>query len=161
MAAASVAAYDAGDIRRHEFTRPDKENDRVRHIETLDAQTGPVFLIYRSGAPLNDLLAEAASGTPQAEAELHGVRHSLWVVQQPEQVAAFEAAIGTLDRLYVADGHHRSAAASRVAELPLGPSPREFGASAAATSAGASAAVRVAAAATSAGAPSASAGTPK
>lgn len=115
VAAASVAGYDAGDIRRHEFTRPDKENDRVRHIETLDAQTGPVFLIYRSEARLNALLAEAASGPADAEAELQGVRHSLWVVQQPEQVAAFEAAIGDLDRLYVADGHHRSAAASRVA----------------------------------------------
>lgn len=114
--AGSVAAYDSNRIRRHELTRPDKENDRVRNIATLNAQTGPVLLAYRANAALAELVASVADGRP-----LFGVPgpndvvHTVWRVSAGAQLAAFTAAFAALDTLYIADGHHRSAAASRVA----------------------------------------------
>jgi len=115
VAVASVAAYDSNRIRRHEFTRPDKEDDRVRQIEALDAQTGPVLLAYKSQQPVDDLLA----GVTLSEAEVDlvaddGIAHSLWVVSDPKRTAEITAAFDAMDALYIADGHHRSAAASRV-----------------------------------------------
>lgn len=116
VVAASVAAYDARRICRHEFTRPDKEDDRVRHIEALNAQTGPALLAYPDSASVDALLAELSSGEPVADATADsGVRHSLWVVSDRAAIDALSAAVESLPRLYIADGHHRSAAASRVA----------------------------------------------
>ncbi|HUL82289.1 MAG TPA: DUF1015 family protein [Gammaproteobacteria bacterium] len=112
----SVAAYEANRIRRHELTRPDKENDRVRNIDALNAQTGPVLLAYRANAALGGLVRDAASS--QALLAARGpneTRHTVWRVAEPERVAAFTAAFDALDALYIADGHHRSAAALRVA----------------------------------------------
>ena len=114
--AASVRAYEADRIRRHELTRPDKEYDRVRNIATLNAQTGPVLLAYRSNAALRDLTRAAARGAPLfAVAGPNDVEHTVWRVAARDDVAAFQAAFDTLDALYIADGHHRSAAAARVA----------------------------------------------
>ncbi|GAB0148045.1 DUF1015 family protein [Marichromatium sp. PS1] len=116
VAAASVAAYDDGRIKRHEFTRPAKEDDRVRQIEALDAQTGPVFLAYRAQAAVDGLLAATTEQPPEVDVTAaDGVRHELWRLGEPAQVAAIDAAFAAIDVLYVADGHHRSAAASRVA----------------------------------------------
>ncbi|KXX65999.1 DUF1015 domain-containing protein [Marichromatium gracile] len=116
VAAASVAAYDSGRIKRHEFTRPAKEDDRVRQIEALDAQTGPVFLAYRAQAAVDGLLAATTEQPPEVDVTAaDGVRHELWRIGEPAQVAAIDAAFAAIDALYVADGHHRSAAASRVA----------------------------------------------
>ena len=116
VVAASVSAYDENRIRRHEFTRPDKENDRVRHVDTSNAQTGPVFLVHRADAALDGVLARAASGEPAADVTAaDGVRHTLWVIDAPADIAAITAAADAQGVLYIADGHHRSAAASRVA----------------------------------------------
>ncbi|HEX6996663.1 MAG TPA: DUF1015 family protein [Gammaproteobacteria bacterium] len=113
---ASVAAYEQHRIRRHELTRPDKENDRVRHIEALNAQTGPVLCAYRADAALAALVAEAAAERPLLDVEgPNAVRHSVWRLADPERVARFSAALNALEALYIADGHHRSAAAARVA----------------------------------------------
>ncbi|HEX5048281.1 MAG TPA: DUF1015 family protein, partial [Gammaproteobacteria bacterium] len=109
-------AYDANRIRRHELTRPDKENDRVRNIATLNAQTGPVLLAYRADARLAALVGAAAAGKPLfAVPGPNDVVHTVWRVSDRTQVAAFAAAFAARDTLYIADGHHRSAAASRVA----------------------------------------------
>src|SRR5262245_34659416 len=114
--AASAAAYDAGRIRRHELTRPEKENDRVRNIATLNAQTGPVLLAYRADERLAELVGAAAAAKPLfAVPGPNDVVHTVWRVSERAQVAAFAAAFGAHDTLYIADGHHRSAAASRVA----------------------------------------------
>jgi uncharacterized protein (DUF1015 family) len=116
VVAASVAAYDSNRIRKHEFTRPDKENDRVRQIESLDAQTGPVLLAYKSQPQVDAMLMTAAEGV--ADVDLladDGVRHLLWVVRDNALVEQITAAFDGMDALYIADGHHRSAAASRVA----------------------------------------------
>lgn len=116
VAAASVADYDSNRIRRHEFTRPDKEDDRVRQIEALNAQTGPVLLAYPSAAEVDDLLAQATSGEPQADLTADdGIRHSIWVIRDPAIQMQLSKAFDAMPALYIADGHHRSAAASRVA----------------------------------------------
>lgn len=114
--AASVRAYEENRIRRHELTRPDKENDRVRNIATLNAQTGPVLLAYRANETLRGLVAEAARAAPLFSVEgPNAVEHTVWRVAAPSAVAELQRAFDALDALYIADGHHRSAAAARVA----------------------------------------------
>lgn len=117
VAGASVAAYVDGRIKKHELTRPAKEDDRVRQIAALDAQTGPAFLVHRAQPQLRRLLAAACETTaPDVDLrDADGVRHRLWVIARAERIAALTAACEDLAALYVADGHHRSAAAARVA----------------------------------------------
>jgi uncharacterized protein (DUF1015 family) len=116
VAVASVADYDSNRIRRHEFTRPDKEDDRVRQIEALNAQTGPVLLAYRSQAHVDALLADATRAQPEVDLIADdGIAHSLWVVRDQARIGEITAAFDAMEALYIADGHHRSAAASRVA----------------------------------------------
>ncbi len=122
VAAASVEAYAEGRIRRHELTRPDKERDRVRHIEALNAQTGPAFLTFRAQPEIAALLARASEGPALIDAPLQGVRHRLWVVAETDLVARLTAAFERLPRIYIADGHHRTAAAKVVA-TSRGPQP--------------------------------------
>lgn len=115
VAAASVADYDTNRIRKHEFTRPDKEDDRVRQIEALNAQTGPVLLAYPAAPAIDSLLEKAALGTPVADVTADdGIQHTLWLINDSDTIAALTAAFDALPALYIADGHHRSAAASRV-----------------------------------------------
>jgi uncharacterized protein (DUF1015 family) len=116
VAAAAVAAYDAGRIKKHEFTRPDKEDDRVRQIEAVNAQTGPVLLAYPAAPRIDGLLAQAAASAPVANVTaLDGIEHAIWIVSDEALIADITAAFEHLSSLYIADGHHRSAAASRVA----------------------------------------------
>jgi uncharacterized protein (DUF1015 family) len=116
VAATSVAAYDAGRIKQHELTRPAKEDDRVRQIDALDAQTGPVFLVYRANRGIDELLMQSCRTTPEIEVVAEdGVCHQVWSIDEAETLERLSTAFDTLDALYVADGHHRSAAASRVA----------------------------------------------
>lgn len=122
MALCSVAQYDAGLIKKHEFTRPDKEQDRVDHILATGAQTGLVFLTYRQSEATQQVLAAArATATPLFTTTTDdGVEHSLSRVSDPAQLQALQAALATREALYIADGHHRSAAASRVSALQGG-----------------------------------------
>lgn len=114
--AASIGAYEAGRIHRHELTRPDKENDRVRNIEALNAQTGPVMLAYKADNDVDELLADATAAAPLLEARgQHDVVHTIWRIDSAEAVTALTRSVDALGELYIADGHHRSAAAARVA----------------------------------------------
>jgi uncharacterized protein (DUF1015 family) len=112
VACCSVDEYDQNVIRKHERTRPDKEDDRTRHIMVLRAQTGPVFLTYRDRPEINSLVASALSGNPAlydfvANDDIH---HTIWRVPNYDPlVAAFK----NVPNLYIADGHHRAASASR------------------------------------------------
>ncbi len=116
VAAAAIADYDTNRIRKHEFTRPDKEDDRVRQIEAVGGHTGPVLLAYPEAPDVDAQLAEAASVPPDADAVADdGIRHTLWVVRDPAVQARIGQAFDAMPALYIADGHHRSAAASRVA----------------------------------------------
>jgi len=127
-AVASVAAYEADRIRKHELTRPVKEDDRVRQIDALDAQTGPVFLVYKRTAVINDTLAALSRSAPALDIEAQdGVRHELWVVDEGATIDRLSAAFEQLDGLYVADGHHRSAAAARVAAARKAANPNHTG----------------------------------
>ncbi|MEC7946255.1 MAG: DUF1015 family protein [Myxococcota bacterium] len=121
MALCSVDEYDRGTIKKHELTRPTKEQDRVDHIDAMDAQTGLVFLAYRDRADLDAVLASAATGPVAWDVTTEdGVRHQLQVIDRAPDIAAIEAAFSTVDALYIADGHHRSAAASRVSAARSG-----------------------------------------
>src|SRR5450432_2596822 len=115
VAAASCEEYLHGIIKKHELTRPDKEDDRVRHIETLDSQTGPVFLTYKSVRALDEFVAKKISEAPAIDfTAKDGVRHSAWTLNQPEEIKFIETQFAQIPSLYIADGHHRSAAAARV-----------------------------------------------
>jgi uncharacterized protein (DUF1015 family) len=116
VATASVACYDNNRIRKHEFTRPDKEDDRVRQIEATNAQTGPVLLAYPATAAADALIAKVAQGEPAADVTADdGIRHQIWACDDAETVDAITRCFDGMESLYIADGHHRSAAASRVA----------------------------------------------
>ena len=116
VAAASVADYDSNRIRKHEFTRPDKEDDRVRQIEALAAQTGPVLLAYPDSRAADALIAQASSGQPDADVTAaDGIGHAIWLIRDAALIAEIGRVFDAMPALYIADGHHRSAAASRVA----------------------------------------------
>ena len=117
VAAASVADYESNRIRKHEFTRPDKETDRVRQIDALNAQTGPVFLTYRHDATVDDLVQRVMAEPPLYDLTADdGVRHTFWIIDDPRIIDTLTRTFDAMENLYIADGHHRSAAAARVAE---------------------------------------------
>ena len=113
---ASVADYDTNRIRKHEYTRPDKEDDRVRQIDALNAQTGPVFLTYR-----NNNIVEAIMDKVSQNPSLYdlvaddGVKHAIWRISDIDDINILTTTFDAMDCLYIADGHHRSASASRIA----------------------------------------------
>jgi uncharacterized protein (DUF1015 family) len=115
VAAASCQDYLDDIIKKHELTRVDKENDRMRHIETLGSQTGPVFLTYRRNETIDALIAEGMDKAPEVDITTYdGVRHVIFVVDEEGLGRRIREAFAGLDHLYVADGHHRSAAAARI-----------------------------------------------
>ncbi|HKI69372.1 MAG TPA: DUF1015 domain-containing protein, partial [Verrucomicrobiae bacterium] len=115
VAAASCEEYLKGVIKKHELTRPDKEDDRVRHIEALKAQTGPVFLTYKAVGAIDDFVGKKISGKPEIDfTAKDGVRHTSWNISDEESIRFLESQFTKIPSLYIADGHHRSAAAARV-----------------------------------------------
>jgi uncharacterized protein (DUF1015 family) len=117
----AVADYDAGRVAIHEHTRPDKEQDRVRHIDALGAQDEPVFLLAAPSPPIAAVVDAVTTGAPVADfTSDDGVTHTVWRVDDAAHVATVTQAFADLPRVYVADGHHRSAAASRVAAMHPG-----------------------------------------
>ncbi len=113
VAACSVDDYDADVIRKHEKTRKDKEDDRVRHLLTQSAHAEPVFLTYRAVDAIDARVARITATPPEFDFEApDSVRHTLWIVPESD-VAFFLSAFAAVPLLYVADGHHRSASASR------------------------------------------------
>ncbi|MBM4220655.1 MAG: DUF1015 domain-containing protein [Gammaproteobacteria bacterium] len=124
----SVADYDRNRIRKHEFTRPDKEDDRVRQITALNAQTGPVLLAYRANAALGAIITTATQGPPYCDVLADdGVRHTLWVLDEELPIRRVTQIVNAMEALYIADGHHRSASASRVAAQRAAANPRHAG----------------------------------
>ncbi len=112
-ASCSLAEYDADIVRKHERTRKDKEDDRTRHMIALSAQTGPVFLTYRDSVAIDVLVDEAKAASPLYDFEAEdGVRHTVWRMST-DAARSLEAAFENVPFLYIADGHHRAASASR------------------------------------------------
>jgi uncharacterized protein (DUF1015 family) len=115
VAAASCEEYLKNIIKKHELTRPDKEDDRVRHIEALNSHTGPVFLTYRAVPALDALFTQKISEPPAVDfTGKDNVRHTSWAISDAATIKTIEAEFAKIAYLYIADGHHRSAAAGRV-----------------------------------------------
>ena len=116
IGAVAVDDYLDGTVARHELTRADKELDRVRHIEATGAQTGLVLLAYPDQLALDVILGSAKQAQPLYDFTADGVRHLVWRVARPAATEAIEAAFTCVPKAYIADGHHRAAAAARVCE---------------------------------------------
>jgi len=115
VAGADCEEYLCGVIRKHELTRPDKEDDRVRHIEALNAQTGPASLACRVPRVVDEFIVRKTSENPEIDFTANdGVRHTSWTVQDAKEIQFIETEFAKIPALYIADGHHRSAAAARV-----------------------------------------------
>jgi uncharacterized protein (DUF1015 family) len=124
---ASLADYAANRIRKHELTTPAKEDDRVRQIEAINVQTGPVMMAYPAAPLIDEMLADVARHAPEVDVTVDdGVRHRLWVIGDEVAVGALTRAFEALPALYIADGHHRSAAAARVAQSRPNGSAQDF-----------------------------------
>lgn len=115
VACASIDDYVEGRIKKHENTRADKEVDRIRHVDTCQAQTGPIFLAYRSNVALRDIVKEVR----ETEAVYDfisddGIRHQVWVIADDAKINVIKEAFASMDAIYIADGHHRCASAAKV-----------------------------------------------
>jgi uncharacterized protein (DUF1015 family) len=115
---ASADDYEAGRIKKHEHTRPAKEDDRTRHVDEQSANCGPVFLAYRADDTLDAIATGVSTGPPEYDFTApDGVRHEVWVVQAEDTVESIRKAFEKIPATYVADGHHRTASGWRVAKL--------------------------------------------
>ncbi len=126
---AHVDDYNNGLIKKHELTRRDKEDDRMRHVEATQAHIGPAFLAYRHNPTLLALIERIAQGVPEYDftAREDGFRHTLWLIDQPDDIATITREFAGMDALYIADGHHRSAAAARVGQERAKANPHHTG----------------------------------
>ncbi|MBN1366147.1 MAG: DUF1015 domain-containing protein [Syntrophaceae bacterium] len=114
----SASEYDAGIIKKHELTRKDKEKDRIRHVDTVNAQTGPVFISYRERKNINKIVAQITADSPEYNfTSEDGVAHTVWVVADARQIEEIKKEFSEVEALYIADGHHRAAAAAAIARL--------------------------------------------
>lgn len=115
-ALASVDDYLSGVIKKHENTREEKEQDRIRHVDTLSAQTGPIFLAYRANAVINSIVNQVmVEDAPLYDfASPDGIGHRMWKIQGEDQVAQIQEAFARIQDIYIADGHHRAASAVKV-----------------------------------------------
>jgi len=128
VAVANVDDYKSNRIRKHELTRPDKEDDRTRQINTLNAQTGPVLLTYKHHATIDELVRKLTAQPPVFNVIADdGITHKLWCIEDETYLQVITETFDKMDCLYIADGHHRSAAASRVADLRRASNPHHTG----------------------------------
>lgn len=115
-ACASVDDYESGVIKKHENTRAEKEEDRIRHVDVCSAQTGPIFLAYRANAQINEQVAAVKRETPLYDfVSEDGIGHRMWKIADDERIRVIEKAFEEIGTIYIADGHHRCASAVKVA----------------------------------------------
>ena len=120
VACASIDDYLNGVIKKHENTREDKEQDRIRHVDVCNAQTGPIFLAYRAGeaAGVRDIVKRAKQGEALYDfTSRDGIRHRVFCIDGEAEIAAIREAFGKMKQIYIADGHHRAASAVKVGLL--------------------------------------------
>lgn len=128
VACAAVDDYVSGVIKKHEHTRADKEEDRIKHIDTLDANDEPVFYIFRSHPEVEEILQNVIYEPADYNfTTADGVSHALWVVADPYLIEHLTKLFSAIPTLYVADGHHRSAAAAKVRDLRKATNPKHTG----------------------------------
>ncbi len=115
VACASIDDYLSNVIKKHENTREEKELDRIRHVDTCDMHTGPIFLAYRAQRTISDIVTETKQEEPIYRfVSVDGISHNIWKLYQPDQVNTICEAFGQIDSIYIADGHHRAASAVKV-----------------------------------------------
>ena len=115
VACASIDDYLHGVIRKHENTREDKEQDRIRHVDTCNMQTGPIFLAYRANAVINEVVAKTKKQDALYDFVAEdGIRHRVFVISDPEDIKTIRNAFAQIGEIYIADGHHRAASAVKV-----------------------------------------------
>ncbi len=115
VACASVEDYQNQIIKKHENTRADKELDRIRHVETCKAQTGPIFLAYRANNILREIILRTKNGEALYDFTTEdGIRHCVWVIDNDSDIAAIQNTFAQIGQIYIADGHHRCASAVKV-----------------------------------------------
>ena len=115
VACASIDDYCGQVIKKHENTRADKEQDRIRHVDVCDMQTGPIFLAYRSNRALRGMIAEAKEEAPACGfVSEDGIGHRVWVIMEAEKIEDIRRQLELLEAVYIADGHHRCASAVKV-----------------------------------------------
>lgn len=115
VACASIDDYLNGVIKKHENTRTDKEEDRIRHVDTLNTQTGPIFLAYRNRSDLQALVAKNKANSPLFDfVSEDGITHRVFCIDEAEDMARIQTIFNDLGNIYIADGHHRCASAVKV-----------------------------------------------
>lgn len=129
VVAASASDYHKGVIKRHELTRREKEDDRMRHVLATDANVGPAFFAYPDNDTLNSIISRYAHTEPEYDfvAPEDGFRHRFWVINNSKDIATITQEFAKMPALYIADGHHRSAAAVRVADEKAKANPQNTG----------------------------------
>ncbi len=115
VAAASADDYVSGVIKKHENTRADKEKDRIEHVKTCGAQTGPIFLAYRKNDVISSVTEKTKKEAPEYDfVSPDGIRHRVWTIKDPADIDAVRNAFSSIENIYIADGHHRCASAVKV-----------------------------------------------
>lgn len=115
VACASIDDYFNGTIKKHENTREEKEQDRIRHVDTLDTQTGPIFLAYRFDAVLKEIIEETKRKAPVYDfISEDKITHRVWVIDESEMMERIQQCFVKINKIYIADGHHRAASAIKV-----------------------------------------------
>lgn len=115
VACASIDDYQNQVIKKHENTRAEKEADRICHVDTCDAQTGPIFLAYRSNAVINETIEQMKREQPLYDfVSSDGIGHTVWRIAEAGKIAAIREAFASIEQIYIADGHHRAASAVKV-----------------------------------------------
>ena len=115
VACASIDDYESNVIKKHENTRADKELDRITHVDTCNAQTGPIFLAYRANAVINEVVAKTKKQDALYDFVAEdGIRHRVFVISDPEDIKTIRNAFAQIGEIYIADGHHRAASAVKV-----------------------------------------------
>ncbi|MEN6321470.1 MAG: DUF1015 family protein [Syntrophaceae bacterium] len=129
VAAVSLAEYESNHIKKHELTKADKELDRTRHVLTVNAHTGPVFMTYRAQDDIDTLVKKI---TDERDPEYvfvadDGISHTVWVISGEKDIESIKNLFAKIDTLYIADGHHRAAAAAAVRRLKMEQNPQSRG----------------------------------
>ncbi len=129
VVAAAVKDYTSGAIKKHELTRKDKEEDRMKHVRVTCANMEPVFFAYQDNATIDALVASYVKGTPEYDfiAPIDGFRHRLWLVDKKEDIQLITDTFAQIPHMYIADGHHRSAAAALVGAEMAAENPNQTG----------------------------------
>lgn len=124
----SIEDYENDLVKKHEFTRAEKELDRINHVETTAAHTGPIFITYRAKARIGEITAQVTQVPPEVDITYEdGVTHQVWKLDDPALVTELEEIFADIPHVYIADGHHRAASAVRVGQRKRDANPDHTG----------------------------------